>query len=137
MGIVRSGFHSWRGATNLDLFFVLDSRLGTGSVDGPNVLMERISGKHKYYNKKNNDKEENKGWFAILRLQLLQPLATEPRKSSRFVRHGPLVPILLGKRDILQLSFKIGPFETQKHGKKRCNFQKIFVSQFKHIVLVE
>ena len=38
----------------------LDSRLGTGSVDGPSVLMEGVRGQHENHNKRNNDKEENK-----------------------------------------------------------------------------
>ena len=74
-GKVRSGFHSWRGATDLDLFFLLDSRLGTGSVDGPSVLMEGDRGEHEHDNQQKNDKEEDKGWFAILLLQLVQPYA--------------------------------------------------------------
>ena len=48
------------------LFFVLDSRLGTGSVDGPSILMEGVGGQHKHHNKQNYIKEENKGWFATL-----------------------------------------------------------------------
>ena len=55
--------------------YALDSRLGTGSVDGPSVLMEGVRGQHEHHNKKNNNKEENKGWFAILLLLLLQPYA--------------------------------------------------------------
>ena len=46
---------------------------GTGSVYGPSALMEGVRGQHEHHNKQNNDKEENKGWFAILLLQLLQP----------------------------------------------------------------
>ena len=34
------------------------SRLGTGPVDGPNVLMEGVKGQHENHNKQNNDKEE-------------------------------------------------------------------------------
>ena len=37
--------------------------------------MEGVRGQHEDHNKQNNDKEENKGWFAILLLQLLQPYA--------------------------------------------------------------
>ena len=48
--------------------------------------------------------------------------ATEPRMSFQNVRHGLLVSLLLGERDILQLNPKIGPFETQKHGQKRSKF---------------
>ena len=54
---------------------VLESRLGTGSVDGPSVLMEGVRGQREHHNKHNNDKEEIKGWFAILLLQLLEPYA--------------------------------------------------------------
>ena len=51
----------------------LDSRLGTGSVDGASVLMEGVRGQHEHHNKQNNDKEENKGLFAeILLLKILQ-----------------------------------------------------------------
>ena len=53
------------------VFFILDSRLGTGSVDRPSVLMEGVGGQHE----RNKDKEDNKGWFAILLLQLPQPYA--------------------------------------------------------------
>ena len=42
---------------------------GAGSDDGPSILMEGVRGQHKYHNKQNNDKEENKGWFAVLLLQ--------------------------------------------------------------------
>ena len=48
-------------------------RLGNGSVGGPSVLMEGVRGQHEHHNKQNNDKEENKGWLAILLLPLLQP----------------------------------------------------------------
>ena len=48
------------------------TRLGTASVDGPSVLMEGVREQHKHHNKQNNDKEENKSWFAILLQQLLQ-----------------------------------------------------------------
>ena len=46
--------------------------MGTGFVDGPSVLMEVLRGQYKHHNKQSNDSEENKGWFAILLLQLLQ-----------------------------------------------------------------
>ena len=61
--------------SSVDLFFLLDSRLGTGSVDGPSVLMEGDRGEHEHHNQQKNDKEEDKGWFAILLLQLVQPYA--------------------------------------------------------------
>ena len=38
---------------------------GTGSVDGPGVLMEEVTGQHEHHNKQNNDKEEKKSWFAV------------------------------------------------------------------------
>ena len=63
--------------------FVLDSRLGTGSVDGPSVLMEGVRGKHEHHNQQRNDKEEDKGWFAILLLQLVQPYAATCGKSCK------------------------------------------------------
>ena len=44
----------------------IQSRLGTGSVDGASVLIEGVRGQHENHNKESNDKEENKGWFAIL-----------------------------------------------------------------------
>ena len=53
----------------------MDSRLGIGSVDGPSVLMEGVRGEHEHHNQQKNDKEEDKGWFAILLLQLVQPYA--------------------------------------------------------------
>ena len=55
----------------------LASLLGTGPVDldEPNILMERVRGQHEAHNKQNNNNEENKGWFAILLLQLSQPYA--------------------------------------------------------------
>ena len=37
--------------------------------------MEEVKGQHEDDNKQSNDKEENKGLFAILLLQLLQPYA--------------------------------------------------------------
>ena len=43
----------------------VDSCLGTGSLDGPSVLMKGFRGQNEHNNKQNNDKEENKGWFAI------------------------------------------------------------------------
>ena len=46
-----------------------------GSVDGPSVLMDGVRGEHEHHNQQKNDKEEDKGWFAILLLQLLQPCA--------------------------------------------------------------
>ena len=61
---------------------IFDSRLGTGSVDGPSVLMEGARGQHEHHNKQIDDKEENKGWFPILLLQLLQPYAT----TCEFIR---------------------------------------------------
>ena len=33
------------------------SRLGTGSIDVPNVLIEGVRGQHKYHNKQSNDQE--------------------------------------------------------------------------------
>ena len=62
-------------STDPDLFFVLDSRLGTGSVDGPSILMEGVRGEHEHHNQQKNDEEEDLGWFAILLLQLVQPYA--------------------------------------------------------------
>ena len=47
------------------------SRLGTGSVDGPCVLMKGVRGQHEHHNQQNNDEEENKGLFAVLLLQFL------------------------------------------------------------------
>ena len=35
------------------------SRLGTGSADGPCVLMEGVRGQHGHHNEQNYDKEEN------------------------------------------------------------------------------
>ena len=52
---------------------IFDSRLGTGPVHGTSVLMEEVRGQPEHHNKQNNDKEENRGWFAILLLQLLEP----------------------------------------------------------------
>ena len=49
---------------------ILDSRLWTGSVDGPSVLIKGVIGQHEHHNKQNNDKKENKGWYAILLLQI-------------------------------------------------------------------
>ena len=63
------------GTTDLNLFFLLDSRLGTGSVDGPGVFMEGVRGEHEHHNQQKNDEEEDKGWFAISLLQLVQPYA--------------------------------------------------------------
>ena len=37
-----------------------DSRLGTGSVDGPSVLMEGVRGQHGHHNQLSNDKEEKR-----------------------------------------------------------------------------
>ena len=50
-----------------------NSRLGTGTVNGPGttIFAEGDGGQHEHHNKLNNDKEENKGWFAILHLHLL------------------------------------------------------------------
>ena len=42
---------------------------------GLSVLMEGDRGEHKHHNQQKNDKEEDKGWFAILLLQLVQPYA--------------------------------------------------------------
>ena len=56
--------------------FILDSRVGTRSVDGRSVLMEGVRGQHEHHNKQSNDKEESKGCFAIYFLQLLQPYAS-------------------------------------------------------------
>ena len=61
---------------------VLDSHLGTGSVDGPSFLMERVRGQHEHHYKQNNNKEENKGWFAVSHLQLLQPFAACSERLS-------------------------------------------------------
>ena len=44
--------------------------------------MEGVKGQHEYHNKENDDKEENKGWFAILLLLLLQPFAAIPVVTS-------------------------------------------------------
>ena len=55
--------------------FHQNTRLGTGSVDGPSDLMEGVSGEHEHHNQQKNDKEEDKGWFPNLLLQLLQPYA--------------------------------------------------------------
>ena len=41
-----------------------NSNLGTGSFNGPSVLMEGVSGQHEHNNKQNNDKEENIGWLS-------------------------------------------------------------------------
>ena len=60
MGKVQSGLHSWRGAINLDLFFVLDCHLWTGSVDGPSVLMEGVRGEHEHHNQQKKDTEEDR-----------------------------------------------------------------------------
>ena len=35
--------------------------------------MEGVRGEHEHHNQQKSDKEEDKGWFAILLLQLLQP----------------------------------------------------------------
>ena len=56
------------------LVLSIDPPLGTGSVDGPSVLMERVRGQHEHH-KQNKNKKENKGWLAILLLQLLKPYA--------------------------------------------------------------
>ena len=45
------------------LTLTLDSRLGTGSVDGPSALMEGVKGQHEHHNKQNNDKKEKKVGF--------------------------------------------------------------------------
>ena len=63
---------------------LLPIRLATGSVDGPSVLMEGVRGVLEHHNKQNNDKEENKGWFAILLLQLLQPYASTCGQIHKF-----------------------------------------------------
>ena len=49
--------------------------MGTGSVDGSSVLMEGVRGEYENHNQQKNDKEEDKGWFAILLLQLLHSYA--------------------------------------------------------------
>ena len=36
------------------------------SVDGPSVLMEGVRGEHGHHNQQKSDKEEDKGYFAIL-----------------------------------------------------------------------
>ena len=59
------------------------TRLGTGSVDGPSVLMEGVRGQHEHHNKQSNDKEANRDWFAILPLQLLQPYAATCDKTQQ------------------------------------------------------
>ena len=62
--------------------FVFFFPMGTGSVDGPSVLMEGVRGEHEHHDQQRNDKEEDKGWFAILLLQLLQPYAATCAISS-------------------------------------------------------
>ena len=62
--------------------------LGTGSVDGPSVLMEGVRGQHEH-------KEENKGWFAILLLQLPQPYAATCDSIS-LIRGGARNPPTTG-----------------------------------------
>ena len=47
----------------------------TGFVDGPSISMEGVRGQHEHHNKQNNDKEVNKGWFAISFSQLLKLFA--------------------------------------------------------------
>ena len=72
-----------------------DSRLGTGSVDGPSILMEGVRGEHEHHNQKKNDEEEDKGWFAISLLQLVQPYAATCGQTTcfaprSFFPHTPL-----------------------------------------------
>ena len=67
-----------------------NTRLGTGSGDGPSVLMEVARGQHKHHTKQSNNKEENKRLvynftLKVKNLQLLQPYAAtcEHTKASQ------------------------------------------------------
>ena len=68
----------------------LDSRLWTGLLNGPSILMEGDRGQLEYHNKQNNDKEEYKCWFAILLSQLLQPFSATSDSIIAFKELGPL-----------------------------------------------
>ena len=80
-----------------------NSCLGTGSVDGPSVLMEGVRGEHEHHNQQKNDKEEDKGRFAILLLQLVQPYAAtcEPAVTlkTNFSQNEPSKYLLVSTKD--------------------------------------
>ena len=65
--------------------------MGTGSVDGPSVLMEGVRGEHEHHNQQTNDEEEDKGWFAISLLQLVHPYAATCGQSVSSVVVGSTV----------------------------------------------
>ena len=82
----------------------MDSHLGTGSVDGPSILMEGVRRQHEHHNKQNNDKEESKGWFAIFYFCNFYSHTLLPVKEPVFVR-------------TLKLKFNLlNPLEKNHHG---------------------
>ena len=56
-------------------FSVLESRLGTGSIDGPNIMMEGVRRQHEHHTTKRTMISKRTGWFTILLLHLLQSYA--------------------------------------------------------------
>ena len=73
--------------------------MGTGSFDGPSVLLEGVRGEHEHHNQQKNDEEEDKGWFAILLLQLVQPYAATVPAEAKGILHN-----------IIDIAEKFSPF---------------------------
>ena len=69
------GLHSWRGLTDLDLLFVMDSHLGTWSIDGPSILWGDLQDKMNILTNKATIQKRTKVDIAILHLQWRQRYA--------------------------------------------------------------
>ena len=66
-----------------NLFSVLDSRLGTGSIVGPNIMMEGVRRQHEHHTTKRTMISKRTGWFTILLLHLLQSYAATCGLAAR------------------------------------------------------
>ena len=76
--------------------------------------MVGVRGEHEHHNQQNNDKEEGKGWFAILLLQLqLQPYAATCGKDH-FMKDKQIIAIRPREKQELFLFTYRKAFESEK-----------------------